>query len=87
MEQRWKVLVVEDDRGICHSLIETLSLLGFVVGDAATGEDALVRLRMVDYDAILLDINMPGMGGMKTCRRISAIPTRMNSHITSNLTG
>jgi two-component system KDP operon response regulator KdpE len=71
MEQRWNVLVVEDDEGIRQSLFETLSALGFVVGEAATGEDALMRLRMVEYDAVLLDINMPGMGGMETCRRMS----------------
>jgi two-component system KDP operon response regulator KdpE len=73
MQQRWNVLVVEDDIGIRQSLLETLSALGFVVGEAATGEDALVRLRMVDYHAVLLDINMPGMGGMETCRRMSSM--------------
>jgi two-component system, OmpR family, KDP operon response regulator KdpE len=71
MEQRTKVLVVEDDAAIRQSLFETLGALGFAVGEANTGEDALQRLRMVDYDAVLLDINMPGMGGMEACRRIS----------------
>jgi two-component system KDP operon response regulator KdpE len=52
-------------------LFETLGALGFAVGEAINGEEALVRLRMVDYDAVLLDINMPGMGGKETCRRIS----------------
>jgi two-component system, OmpR family, KDP operon response regulator KdpE len=70
MEERSKVLVVEDDVGIRQSLFETLGALGFVVGEASNGEEALVRLRMVDYDAVLLDINMTGMGGMETCRRI-----------------
>jgi two-component system KDP operon response regulator KdpE len=70
MEQRNKVLVVEDDGGIRQSLFETLGALGFMVGEAGTGEEALLRLRMVTYDAVLLDINMPGMGGMETCRRI-----------------
>jgi two-component system, OmpR family, KDP operon response regulator KdpE len=71
MEQQTKVLVVEDDAAIRQSLFETLGALGFAVGEANTGEDALQRLRMVDYDAVLLDINMPGMGGMEACRRIS----------------
>jgi two-component system KDP operon response regulator KdpE len=70
MQQRWNVLVVEDDASIRQSLFETLSALGFVIGEAGTGEEALVRLRMVNYDAVLLDINMPGMGGMETCRKI-----------------
>jgi two-component system, OmpR family, KDP operon response regulator KdpE len=70
MEERSKVLVVEDDVGIRRSLFETLGALGFVAGEASNGEEALVRLRMVDYDAVLRDINMTGMGGMETCRRI-----------------
>lgn len=70
MEQRSNVLVVEDDTGIRQSLFETLTALGFVVGEAGDGKEALVRLRMIDYDAVLLDINMPGMGGIETCRRI-----------------
>src|ERR1700757_509887 len=70
MQQRWNVLVVEDDRGIRQSLFETLTALGFVIGEASNGEEALLRLRMIDYDAVLLDINMPGMGGVEACRRI-----------------
>jgi two-component system KDP operon response regulator KdpE len=66
-----KVLVVEDDAGIRQSLFETLGALGFAIGEAINGEEALVRLRMVNYDAVLLDVNMPGMGGKETCRRIS----------------
>jgi two-component system KDP operon response regulator KdpE len=70
VDARNKVLVVEDDSGIRQSLYETLSALGFLVGEAGSGEEALLRMRMVTYDAVLLDINMPGMGGMETCRRI-----------------
>jgi len=71
MEQKSKVLVVEDDDGIRQSLFETLGALGFAVGESRSGEEALSRLPMTDYDAVLLDINMPGMGGMEACRRIS----------------
>ena len=71
MEQKSKVLVVEDDAGIRESLFETLGALGFAVGEAADGEEALERLRMVTYDAVLLDINMPGLGGQQTCRKIA----------------
>jgi two-component system KDP operon response regulator KdpE len=64
------VLIVEDDAGIRQSLFETLGALGFAIGEASNGEEAMTRLRMVDYEAVLLDINMPGMGGIETCRRI-----------------
>ncbi|WP_260704132.1 response regulator transcription factor [Edaphobacter flagellatus] len=70
MTQRLNVLIVEDDAGIRQSLFETLTALGFMIGEAGNGEQALLRLRMIDYDAVLLDINMPGMGGIETCRSI-----------------
>lgn len=70
MAERFNVLIVEDDPGIRQSLLETLTALGFIIGEASNGEQALSRLRMMDYDAVLLDINMPGMGGIETCRRI-----------------
>src|ERR1700742_1548642 len=73
MSLKNKVLVVEDDAGIRQSLFETLGALGFAVGEAHNGEKALVQLRMVNYDAVLLDINMPGIGGKETCRRICQI--------------
>jgi two-component system KDP operon response regulator KdpE len=77
VEARSNVLIVEDDAGIRQSLFVTLGALGFVIGEAANGEEALVRLRMIDYDAVLLDINMPGMGGMESCRRIREIYPRL----------
>jgi len=48
-----------------RACLRPLTALGFVVGEAGDGEGALVRLRMIDYDAVLLDINMPGMGGIE----------------------
>jgi two-component system KDP operon response regulator KdpE len=71
VERRSKVLVVEDDAGIRQSLFGTLNALGFIIGEAGNGEEAMIRLRMVDYDAVLLDVNMPGMGGIETCRKMS----------------
>jgi two-component system, OmpR family, KDP operon response regulator KdpE len=70
VELRSKVLIVEDDAGIRQSLFETLGALGFAIGEAGNGEEAMTRLRMVDYEAVLLDVNMPGMGGIETCRKI-----------------
>jgi two-component system, OmpR family, KDP operon response regulator KdpE len=72
-----KVLIVEDDTALRRSLRSTLGMAGFDIGEAGNGEEALMRLRMVDYDAVLLDINMPGMGGMETCARMRRIVTRL----------
>jgi two-component system KDP operon response regulator KdpE len=48
----------------------SLGALGCGVSEAATGEEALALIDKVRYDAVLLDINMPGMGGMNACREI-----------------
>jgi two-component system KDP operon response regulator KdpE len=61
-DSQGRLLIVEDDSALRRSLRTTLDVLGFDVGEASNGEDGLVRLRMVDYEAVLLDINMPGMG-------------------------
>ena len=69
MNPQGTVLVVEDDAAIRRGLRATLTALDFSIGEASTGEEALMRLRMVDYDAVLMDLNMPGMGGVEACRR------------------
>jgi two-component system KDP operon response regulator KdpE len=76
-ESSGKILIVEDDNALRRSLRTSLSLLGFSVGDAGNGEDALFMTRMADYEAVLLDINMSGMGGIETCRRIRKVFTRL----------
>src|SRR5260370_37575114 len=70
-------MIVEDDSALRRSLRTTLGVLGFDVVEASSGEEALVHLRMVDCEAVLLDINMPGIGGIETCRRIRRIFTRL----------
>lgn len=64
------VLLVEDDRSIRRGLVATLSQLGFTLGEAESGEEALTRLGTAAYDAVLMDLNMPGMGGVEACRRV-----------------
>lgn len=72
-----RILIVEDDSALRRTLRTTLDALGFDIGEASNGEEALQRLRMVDYEAVLLDINMPGIGGIDTCRRIRRVFTRL----------
>jgi two-component system, OmpR family, KDP operon response regulator KdpE len=71
------VLIVEDDSSLRRILRTTLTGLGFDVGEAGTGEEAMTRLRMVGYEVVLLDMNMPGMGGIETCRHIRRLYTRL----------
>jgi len=60
---RAHILVVDDEPAIRRVLAVTLGSFGFDVSEAATGEEALELVKEVAYDAVLLDINMPGMGG------------------------
>lgn len=64
------ILVVDDEPQIRRVLRSTLSTRGYVITEAKTGEDALESLGKERPDLILLDINMPGMGGIETCREI-----------------
>ena len=67
-----KILVVDDEPQIRRVLKTTLAGQGYEVYDARTGEDALNSIRADRFDLILLDLNMPGMGGLETCRQIRA---------------
>lgn len=65
-----RILVVDDEPQMRRVLRSTLSALGFVVADAESGEAAMERVRAEKFDLILLDINMPGLSGLETCRAI-----------------
>ncbi|HLX45468.1 MAG TPA: response regulator transcription factor [Bryobacteraceae bacterium] len=67
-----RILVVDDEPQIRRVLRATLTAEGYEVQDARTGEDALTAVRKSRFDLILLDMNMPGMGGLETCRAIRA---------------
>jgi len=69
-----RILVVDDEPQIRRTLRTTLTTAGYEVEDAKTGEEALEKLRDYRPDLILLDINMPGMGGLATCRSIREDP-------------
>lgn len=68
MRQLGKVLIVDDEPAIRRTLHITLHGLGFDIGEAGTGEEALALTRILRYDAVLLDVNMPGRGGIEACR-------------------
>jgi two-component system, OmpR family, KDP operon response regulator KdpE len=76
-EVQGKVLIVDDDTALRRSLRTTLKILGFEIGEAGNGEDALASVRAAAYNAVLLDINMPGLGGIETCTRMRRVFTRL----------
>src|SRR5271169_5383176 len=59
-----RVLVVDDDPAICHLLTTKLELSGFISQSCGSGEEALKLLPKESFDAIISDLNMPGMSGM-----------------------
>ncbi len=69
-----RVLVVDDEPSIRKALHATLSTQGFDIEEASGGEEAISFVRTERYDAVLLDINIPGLGGIEACsamRRLS----------------
>jgi two-component system KDP operon response regulator KdpE len=67
-ENQSTVLIVDDEPSIRISLRTILSGLGFAVVEAARGEEAVSLVRTAHFDVVLLDINMPGLGGIEVCR-------------------
>lgn len=72
-----RILVVDDESAIRRALRPPLVELGFQVAEASRGEEALQLLRATVFDAVLLDVNMPGIGGVETLRRIRAFASRL----------
>jgi DNA-binding response OmpR family regulator len=62
-----RVLVVEDERPLAGGIKRGLEAEGFAVDIAFDGTDGLERANDGDYDAIVLDIMLPGMNGYKVC--------------------
>jgi two-component system, OmpR family, KDP operon response regulator KdpE len=72
-----KILLVDDDPKLRLALHRTLQMLGFDITEASNGEQALRESHNQRFDAVLLDMNMPGMGGIETCRALRRSAPRL----------
>ncbi len=72
-----RVLLVDDEVAIRRALRTPLNELGFETAEASRGEEALLLVRSETFHVVLLDIQMPGIGGMKTLVRLRALAPRM----------
>jgi len=69
-----RILVIDDEPQIRRVMRTTLITAGYEVEDAKTAEEGLLKVREFRPDLILLDINLPGMGGLAACRELRVGP-------------
>jgi two-component system, OmpR family, KDP operon response regulator KdpE len=71
------ILIVDDDASVRQALHTTLSTLGFRTSEVSGGEAALALARTAPFEVVLLDMNMPGMDGLETCRQLRRLLPRI----------
>jgi two-component system KDP operon response regulator KdpE len=76
-QPQFSVLVVDDEPALRKVIRASLAANGFVVEEAGTGGEAIGAVQRRAFDLVLLDVNMPGMSGVETCRQIRAIASRI----------
>jgi len=67
-----RILVVDDEPQIRRVMRTTLIAAGYEIEDAKSGEEGIEKVSQFRPDLVLLDINMPGMGGLAACKLIRA---------------
>jgi two-component system KDP operon response regulator KdpE len=72
LRQTVSVLVVDDEPALRKVIRASLAASGFIVEEVGTGTEAIGVVEHRPFDLILLDINMPGLGGIETCRLLRA---------------
>jgi len=65
-----KVLVVDDEKSVRDLLHSFLKAIGYQIIMASNGEEAIELAKSESPNAILLDVKMPGIDGVETCRRL-----------------
>jgi len=67
-----KVLLVDDEQDFLETLSNRLEMRGLKVSAVTSGEQAVSEAKTQDYDAIVVDLSMPGIDGLETLKRIKA---------------
>ncbi len=71
-EMEAKVLLVDDEREFLETLSSRLEMRGLKVSAVTSGEQAIAEAKEQEYDAIVVDLSMPGIDGLETLKRIKA---------------
>lgn len=74
-EEKFRILLVDDEPDILEFVGYNLSKEGFIVNTAQNGFEALELARQIVPHLIILDVMMPKMDGIETCRELRKIPT------------
>ncbi len=73
MKNRQKLLFVDDDETFSKVMKKELTRMGHSVVCVNSGETAIDKLKKYNFDVIILDIKMPGIGGLDTLKRVKKI--------------
>ena len=65
-----RILVVEDERALCETIVRSLRRLAYSVDPCYDGDTAIDLLGSERYDLVLLDLNLPGADGMTVLRTL-----------------
>lgn len=71
-EMEAKVLLVDDEKDFLETLSSRLEMRGLKVSAVTSGEQAVSEAKQQEYDAIVVDLSMPGIDGLETLKRIKA---------------
>lgn len=72
-----RVLLVEDDARIARFVAKGLREQAYAVDVTTDGKDALYKASINDYDAVILDVMIPGLDGFEVCRRLRSAGSRV----------
>ncbi len=68
-----RVLIVDDEPAFAHGLAERLEVRGYDVSTSLSGEDAVDKVAHYLFDVVILDVALPGMGGMEVLKEIKRL--------------
>src|SRR5579859_1838385 len=72
-----RILVVEDDKKIASFVVNGLKQSGYAVDHAVDGEDGLARAQTIAYDALVVDLMLPKLDGLKLIQQLRADQVRI----------